>query len=244
MSLLQVDVREKAFGDTVVLQDIHLGLGGGEAAVLLGPSGCGKSTLLRIAAGLDRRFAGAVTINTAEEDGATDTPPIAFVFQEPRLMPWLTVAENIGYAVGKKFDVQRVEGLINDVGLSGHGAALPKALSGGMAQRVAIARALYTQPRILLLDEPFSAVDAFTRMKLQDLVLKLVEQRGISFLLVTHDIDEALYLGDRIYMMGAHDGRIQEEIEVDVPRPRDRRSPRLATLKNDVLTALHKAHVI
>jgi sulfonate transport system ATP-binding protein len=113
-----------------------------------------------------------------------------------------------------------------------------------MAQRVAIARALYTQPRILLLDEPFSAVDAFTRMKLQDLVLKLVEQRGISFLLVTHDIDEALYLGDRIYMMGAHDGRIQEEIEVDVPRPRDRRSPRLATLKNDVLTALHKAHVI
>ena len=244
MSLLQVDVREKAFGDTVVLQDIRLGLGDGEAAVLLGPSGCGKSTLLRIAAGLDRRFAGAVTINTAEEDGATDTPPIAFVFQEPRLMPWLTVAENIGYAAGKKFDVQRVEGLINDVGLSGHGAALPKALSGGMAQRVAIARALYTQPRILLLDEPFSAVDAFTRMKLQDLVLKLVEQRGISFLLVTHDIDEALYLGDRIYMMGAHDARIQEEIEVDVPRPRDRRSPRLATLKNDVLTALHKAHVI
>ncbi|EKJ93104.1 aliphatic sulfonates ABC transporter ATP-binding protein [Bradyrhizobium lupini HPC(L)] len=244
MSLLQVDVREKAFGDTVVLQDIHLGLGDGEAAVLLGPSGCGKSTLLRIAAGLDRRFAGAVTINTAEEDGATDTPPIAFVFQEPRLMPWLTVSENIGYAAGKKFDVQRVEGLINDVGLSGHGAALPKALSGGMAQRVAIARALYTQPRILLLDEPFSAVDAFTRMKLQDLVLKLVEQRGISFLLVTHDIDEALYLGDRIYMMGARDGRIQEEIEVDVPRPRDRRSPRLATLKNDVLTALHKAHVI
>ena len=244
MSLLQVDVREKAFGDTVVLQDIHLGLGDGEAAVLLGPSGCGKSTLLRIAAGLDRRFAGAVTINTAEEDGATDTPPIAFVFQEPRLMPWLTVSENIGYAAGKKFDVQRVEGLINDVGLSGHGAALPKALSGGMAQRVAIARALYTQPRILLLDEPFSAVDAFTRMKLQDLVLKLVEQRGISFLLVTHDIDEALYLGDRIYMMGAHDGRIQEEIEVDVPRPRDRRSPRLAILKNDVLTALHKAHVI
>ncbi|MGP4668544.1 ABC transporter ATP-binding protein [Agrobacterium pusense] len=244
MSLLQVDVREKAFGDTVVLQDIHLGLGDGEAAVLLGPSGCGKSTLLRIAAGLDRRFAGAVTINTAEEDGATDTPPIAFVFQEPRLMPWLTVAENIGYAAGKKFDVQRVEGLINDVGLSGHGAALPKALSGGMAQRVAIARALYTQPRMLLLDEPFSSVDAFTRMKLQDLVLKLVEQRGISFLLVTHDIDEALYLGDRIYMMGAHDGRLQEEIEVDVPRPRDRRSPRLATLKNDVLTALHKAHVI
>lgn len=113
-----------------------------------------------------------------------------------------------------------------------------------MAQRVAIARALYTRPRILLLDEPFSAVDAFTRMKLQDLVLKIVEQRGISFLLVTHDIDEALYLGDRIYMMGAHDGRIQQRIEVHVPRPRDRRSPQLASLKNEVLTALHNAHVI
>lgn len=242
MSLLNVDVREKAFGDTVVLQDIHLTLGNGEAAVLLGPSGCGKSTLLRIAAGLDRRFSGTVKVQQAEADAAS--PPIAFVFQEPRLMPWLTVAENIGYAAGKKYDVQRVEGLINDVGLSGHGGALPKALSGGMAQRVAIARALYTRPRILLLDEPFSAVDAFTRMKLQDLVLKIIEQRGISFLLVTHDIDEALYLGDRIYMMGANDGRIQQRIEVDVPRPRDRRSPHLATLKNEVLTALHNAHVI
>lgn len=242
MSLLNVDVREKAFGDTVVLQDIHLTLGDGEAAVLLGPSGCGKSTLLRIAAGLDRRFSGTVKVQQVEEDQAS--PPIAFVFQEPRLMPWLTVAENIGYAAGKKYDVERVEGLINDVGLSGHAGALPKALSGGMAQRVAIARALYTRPRILLLDEPFSAVDAFTRMKLQDLVLKIVEQRGISFLLVTHDIDEALYLGDRIYMMGAHDGRIQQRIEVDVPRPRDRRSPHLASLKNEVLTALHNAHVI
>ncbi len=244
MSLLNVDVREKTFGDTVVLQDIHLTLGDGEAAVLLGPSGCGKSTLLRIAAGLDRHFSGAVKVQQAKEVQASDSPPIAFVFQEPRLMPWLTVAENIGYAAGKKYDVERVEGLINDVGLSGHGSALPKALSGGMAQRVAIARALYTRPRILLLDEPFSAVDAFTRMKLQDLVLKLVEQRGISFLLVTHDIDEALYLGDRIYMMGAHDGRIQQRIEVDEPRPRDRRSPQLATLKNEVLTALHNAHVI
>lgn len=243
MSLLNVDVREKAFGDTVILQDIQLTLGDGEAAVLLGPSGCGKSTLLRIAAGLDRRFSGAVRIQQDEEK-ASDSPPIAFVFQEPRLMPWLTVAENIGYAAGRKYDVERVKGLIDDVGLSGHGRALPKALSGGMAQRVAIARALYTEPRILLLDEPFSAVDAFTRMKLQDLVLKLIEQRGISFLLVTHDIDEALYLGDRIYMMGAHDGRIQQRIEVDAPRPRDRRSPELAHLKNEVLTALHNAHVI
>ncbi|MGF9567256.1 ABC transporter ATP-binding protein [Neorhizobium sp. BT27B] len=244
MSLLDIDVREKAFGSTVVLHDIKLSLDNGEAAVLLGPSGCGKSTLLRIAAGLDKRFSGSVSVRAGQHGTTSTTPPVAFVFQEPRLMPWLTVAQNIGFADGTKFDSTRVAGLIADVGLTGHASTLPKALSGGMAQRVAIARALYTEPRILLLDEPFSAVDAFTRMKLQDLVLRLVEQRGISFLLVTHDIDEALYLGDRIYMMGAGDGGIQHDLSVDVARPRDRRAARLAELKSDVLTALQAAHVI
>lgn len=244
MSLLSIDVREKTFGTTVILHDIRLHLEDGEAAVLLGPSGCGKSTLLRIAAGLDQRFAGEVLVNVEQGRGKLPFPPVAFVFQEPRLMPWLTVAQNIGYADGRRFDATRVNRLIEDVGLSGHATTLPKALSGGMAQRVAIARALYTDPRILLLDEPFSAVDAFTRMKLQDLILKLVDQRGISFLLVTHDIDEALYLGDRIYMMGARNGGIQKEIDVDIARPRDRRAVRLSELKSDVLTALQVAHVI
>ena len=244
MSLLDIDVREKAFGSTIVLHDIRLSLDNGEAAVLLGPSGCGKSTLLRIAAGLDRRFSGKVSVNAGGDGPTSKGPPIAFVFQEPRLMPWLTVAQNIGYADGRRFNAARVNRLIDDVGLSGQAETLPKALSGGMAQRVAIARALYTEPRILLLDEPFSAVDAFTRMKLQDLVLKLVEQRAISFLLVTHDIDEALYLGDRIYMMGARDGGIQHDFSVDLARPRDRRAARLAELKSDVLTALQAAHVI
>ncbi|KQO80004.1 ABC transporter ATP-binding protein [Rhizobium sp. Leaf262] len=244
MSLLDIDVREKSFGNTIVLNDIRLHLEDGEAAVLLGPSGCGKSTLLRIAAGLDQRYAGEVSVNVVGDFGRPSFPPVAFVFQEPRLMPWLTVAQNIGYADGRRFDVAKVNRLIKDVGLDGHAATLPKALSGGMAQRVAIARSLYTEPRILLLDEPFSAVDAFTRMKLQDLILELVEQRGISFLLVTHDIDEALYLGDRIYMMGARNGGIQKDIDVDVPRPRDRHALRLAELKGEVLTALQVAHVI
>ncbi|MBW6424221.1 ABC transporter ATP-binding protein [Rhizobium sp. XQZ8] len=244
MSILDIDVRNKSFGDITVLHDVHLALHDGEAAVLLGPSGCGKSTLLRIAAGLDKRFTGNVLVNVNEPGRRSASPAIAFVFQEPRLMPWLTVAQNIGYADGPRFNAARVERLIADVGLNGHARTLPKALSGGMAQRVAIARALYTEPRILLLDEPFSAVDAFTRMKLQDLVLQLIERRGISFLLVTHDIDEALYLGDRIYMMGARDGGIQHDLMVDVPRPRDRRAPRLAELKNEVLTALQAAHVI
>lgn len=244
MTLLDINVREKAFGSTIVLHDIQLSLHAGEAAVLLGPSGCGKSTLLRIAAGLDRRYSGTVSLAPEEVGNLPDSPPVAFVFQEPRLMPWLSVAQNIGYADGSRFDRERVERLIVDVGLAGHAQTLPKALSGGMAQRVAIARALYTAPRILLLDEPFSAVDAFTRMKLQDLVLKLVEQRNISFLLVTHDIDEALYLGDRIYMMGARDGGIQHDLAVDLSRPRDRRAARLAELKSEVLTALQAAHVI
>lgn len=246
MTLLDIEVKEKAFGGTVVLQDVRLILTEGEAAVLLGPSGCGKSTLLRIAAGLDRQFTGQVSLGPGAGDPADHhrAPPVAFVFQEPRLMPWLTVAQNIGYADGRRYDRPRVERLIDDVGLTGHAQALPKALSGGMAQRVAIARALYTEPRILLFDEPFSAVDAFTRMKLQDLVLALVERRGISFLLVTHDIDEALYLGDRIYMMGAREGGLQRQIVVDEPRPRDRRAQRLADLKSEVLTSLQAAHLI
>ncbi|NTJ44644.1 ATP-binding cassette domain-containing protein [Agrobacterium larrymoorei] len=243
MSLLDIDVREKSFGNTVVLNDIHLHLEDGEAAVLLGPSGCGKSTLLRIAAGLDQRFAGEVSVNVQRDHGRSSFPPVAFVFQEPRLMPWLTVAQNIGYADGRRFDVSKVNRLIEDVGLDGHAATLPKALSGGMAQRVAIARALYTEPRILLLDEPFSAVDAFTRMKLQDLILKLVEQRGISFLLVTHDIDEALYLGDRIYMMGAKNGGIQKDIDVDVARPTRRFIAREAGASEEQVLAANGAEV-
>lgn len=239
MSVLDIDVAEKAFGSTVILRQVRLQLAEREAAILLGPSGCGKSTLLRIAGGLDARFTGHVTRPGGESD-----QDVTFVFQEPRLMPWLTVAENVGFRDGKGFDKTRANKLIADVGLQGFADALPKALSGGMAQRVAIARALYTAPRILLMDEPFSAVDAFTRMKLEDLVLELVASRGISFLLVTHDIDEALYLGDRIYMMGSRPGTIQREIVVDVERPRDRRDPRLSSLKVEVLTALQEAQLI
>lgn len=242
MSILSVEVREKAFGDSVILRDVRVTLEAGEAAALLGPSGCGKSTLLRIAAGLDRNFTGRV--EGGEPESAGGRPPLAFVFQEPRLFPWLTVAENVGYADGRRYDRGRVEALLADVGLAGSAETLPKALSGGMAQRAALARALYTEPRILLLDEPFSAVDAFTRMKLQDLALSLVARRGVGFLLVTHDIDEALYLGDRIAIMGARPGRIQRELTVDLPRPRDRRDRRLADLKGEILTSLHEAHAI
>src|SRR5690606_36093422 len=139
---------------------------------------------------------------------------------------------------------ERVAQLIAEVGLEGFAEALPKQLSGGMAQRVALARGLYSRPRVLLLDEPFSAVDAFTRMKLQDLLLQLAEHHAIALLLVTHDVDEALYLSDRVLVMGSRPSGIRQELSVALPRPRDRRDPELARLKAEALTELHLAHAI
>ncbi|MBD8613773.1 ABC transporter ATP-binding protein [Pseudomonas putida] len=234
-ALLSIHVRRKAFGDTLVLRDVELQLQPGEIVSLLGPSGCGKSTLLRIAAGLDRDYSGE--LNSAGES-------VAFVFQEPRLMPWLDVARNIGFHDDARYDKAWVGQLIDEVGLSGFAQALPKALSGGMAQRVAIARGLYSRPRVLLLDEPFSAVDAFTRMKLQDLLLDLARRHDIALLLVTHDVDEALYLSDRVLVMGHRASGIGSAIDVGLAQPRDRRDPVLAGLKVQALTQLHAAHVV
>lgn len=234
-ALLSIHVRRKAFGDTLVLRDVELQLQPGEVVSLLGPSGCGKSTLLRIAAGLDRDYSGE--LNSAGES-------VTFVFQEPRLMPWLDVARNIGFHDDARYDKAWVGQLIDEVGLSGFAQALPKALSGGMAQRVAIARGLYSRPRVLLLDEPFSAVDAFTRMKLQDLLLDLARRHDIALLLVTHDVDEALYLSDRVLVMGHRASGIGSAIDVGLAQPRDRRDSVLAGLKVQALTQLHAAHVV
>lgn len=232
-ALLNVRVERKSFAANTVLRHIDLQLQEREVVSLLGPSGCGKSTLLRIAAGLERDFSGEVSRGDGE---------VAFVFQEPRLMPWLTVEQNIGFSAGEQYDRQWVRQLISEVGLDGFAEALPKQLSGGMAQRVALARGLYSRPKVLLLDEPFSAVDAFTRMKLQDLLLQLAEHHGIALLLVTHDVDEALYLSDRVLVMGNQSIRLQ--LPVALARPRDRRDVELARLKGEALTELHLAHAI
>jgi len=233
---LEVRHIQKRFADVVALQDVSFEVAAGEVVALLGPSGCGKSTLLRMVAGLERQFGGRVLVDG--ESVAGPSTKVGVMFQEPRLMPWLTVAENIGFGLRGKVDQDDLTSLIQQVGLAGFEQALPKQLSGGMAQRVAIARGLITRPSLLLLDEPFSAVDAFTRMHLQELLLEVVNRRGATILLVTHDVDEALYLSDRVIVMSPRPGRIETTVQVPLPRPRDRRAPALAALRSDVLAAL------
>ena len=241
--LLDVRVTDKRFDDKRILKDVAIDLHEGEVVSLVGPSGCGKSTLLRIIAGLDRTYEGAVVFDGRPLAGRS--PEIGFIFQEPRLLPWLSVGRNIAFGdAARPGAASEAERLLAEVGLEGYAEALPRSLSGGQAQRVAIARGLFTQPRLLLLDEPFSAVDAFTRMKLQDLLRQIARQHGITLLLVTHDIDEALYLSDRVFIMGANPGIVRDVLEVPLAKPRDRRDESLARLKSQVLTELYAAHAI
>lgn len=243
-ALLNLHVRQKQFGDRTVLRDVALQLHAGEIASLVGASGCGKSTLLRLVAGLDRQYEGSIYLDGHRLHGVTQE--IGLIFQEPRLLPWLSVADNVGF---NRFDTAtpanqdaQVRQLLREVGLDDARDFLPKQLSGGMAQRAAIARGLFNRPRLLLLDEPFSAVDAFTRMRLQDLLLSLVHEHGLTVLLVTHDIDEAAYLSDRVLTMGQ--GDILADTIVDLPRPRNRHDDGLAHARDSILRVLEDIHVV
>lgn len=237
-NLLNLAVAAKDFQALRILKKVRFGIDSGEIVSLVGPSGCGKSTLLRIIAGLDTSYQGEVRIR--------DKPPhlhsrdVGLIFQEPRLLPWLTVAENVAFDVGRKGrNDPYVTRLLAEVGLSDFARAYPKQLSGGMAQRVAIARGLFTQPSLLLLDEPFSAVDAFTRRRLQDLLLSVSGHHGTTLLLVTHDVNEAVYLSDRVIVLADRPGRISGQVIVGAERPRDRRNPHLARREAEVLTLLN-----
>ena len=242
-SALDVHVRAKRFGERLILDDVRIRLAPGEVACLVGASGCGKSTLLRIAAGLDSAFEGRVHVDGRRHD--TPSRAVGVVFQEPRLFPWCSVADNIAFETGGAVpDDAAVASLLAEVGLSGYQRALPRELSGGQAQRVALARALAGRPRVLLLDEPFSAVDAFTRMKLQDLLTGLVRSKGIAALLVTHDIDEAAYLGDRVLVLDANPGRLRETIALPLARPRDREDRALAAGRTQVFQSLRVAQAL
>jgi ABC-type nitrate/sulfonate/bicarbonate transport system ATPase subunit len=225
------------------LKDISLSITPGELVSLVGPSGCGKSTLLRLIAGLDTPDAGELLVGA--DPISKPSAERGLVFQDPNLFPWLTVRKNIesglvarGVLREKRSEVGEFMGL---VGLEAFADAYPHHLSGGMAQRAALARALINHPKILLLDEPLGALDAFTRMRMQDEVLRLWENRRTTMLLVTHDIDEAIYMSDRILIMTQRPGRIDREIEITLERPRDRTGDSFLRLRSEILGHLHLA---
>jgi len=224
------------------LDAISISVGPGEILAIVGGSGCGKSTLLRAISGLDTPSQGRVLL-----DGQLVTSPhekIGIIFQEPRLLPWLSVADNVGFGLEDRPRAERKERVADAlvrVGLTDKAKMWPRELSGGQAQRVAIARALVPLPEVLLLDEPFSALDAFTRVDLQDHLLDLWTDLRPTLILVTHDVDEAIVLADRIMVMRPQPGRILEEIEAELPRPRDRQSAAFDSVKWRVLAALDRS---
>jgi sulfonate transport system ATP-binding protein len=210
-----------------------------EAVALVGTSGCGKTTLLRIISGIERATGGGLSLRGDAVTGPRRDVGVAF--QEPRLMPWLTARKNIRLALldlAPAAQAAAIGDLLRDLGLVDFADALPRQLSGGMAQRVAIARALARKPQVLLLDEPFSALDNFTRLKLQDHLGVLWEKSRFTLILVTHDIEEAVALSDRIIVMRGQPGRVYREVTVDLPRPRKRTAPEFQAIKEKVTIAL------
>jgi len=235
--MLVVNDISKAFQAHQVLRGVNLEVKRGEVVSLVGGSGSGKSTLLRIIGGLSKFDRGSVRVNGKAISGPSRE--IGFVFQEPRLLPWLSVHENVGFAAGKQERSDPyIDELLDEVGLKEFANALPKQLSGGMAQRVSLARGLYTRPPLLLLDEPFSAVDAFTRISLQQLLAKVVRHHHVTVVLVTHDVEEAVYLSDRVYVLGGRPGAVVAEVSIAGGSPRKRSDEALIANKNIILNHL------
>ncbi len=225
------------------LRDVSLTVRPGEFVSLLGPSGCGKSTMLRIIAGLDRPDAGECVV-----DGAIVRAPSlsrGVVFQDHRLLPWLTVRENVLLAlhkapIGQDGREARVLELLDLVGLSAFAGAKPHQLSGGMSQRAAIARALAPRPRLLLLDEPLGALDSLTRSRLQGELLRLWEHEKVTVIMVTHDVEEAVYLSNRVFVMEPRPGRVRGIFDVSIPYPRRRVDADFVALRQSILDILER----
>lgn len=243
--LLSIKKLNKSFqrdqNNLTVLDGIHLDIEQGEFISIVGSSGCGKSTLLRLIAGLDSDYQGEILLNKIPIQG-TDLKR-GLIFQEHRLLPWLTVSENIHLALeetglSRSEKNARVNEHIEIVGLTGFENAYPHELSGGMAQRVAIARGLVNKPDILLLDEPFGALDAMTRSHLQAELQRIWQHEKITMILVTHDIEEAVYLGDRVIVMSARPGKIKEIIPIPLAHPRHKDSESLFNFRNQALHLL------
>jgi len=234
-----------AGGAVDALRHVDLSISRGECVTLLGPSGCGKSTLLRVIAGLVDGYDGEVIVEGKPITGTGAER--GMVFQDHRLFPWLSALDNVRIALdnsvlgARERTEQAVEHLAL-VGLQGFEHAYPGQLSGGMAQRVAIARALVSRPRVLLLDEPFGALDAITRAHMQGELARILERENITAIFVTHDVDEAIYLGDRVVVMARRPGRIRTQFPVAIERPRRRTDPAFNLLKEQILGFLEQDH--
>ena len=228
---------------TNAVTDVNVSMYNGEFVSLVGTSGCGKSTILRMIAGLIAPTTGELTING--DKITAPGPNIGMVFQKPTLFPWLTVEDNVAFSLkmqGKlKEGMEDVQRLIKVIGLEKFKKDYPGQLSGGMAQRVALARAMISKPGILLMDEPLGALDAFTRMNMQNEILDMWQVNKQLVVMVTHDIDEAIHMSSRILVMEAHTGRILEEIKIDMDYPRNRSSSSFVEYRNHILDLLHFA---
>ena len=238
--LLVIDEIEKTFQlkDSTVnaIDKVSFSVREGEFVSIVGASGCGKSTMLRLIAGLEQPTSGSITLH-----GNKITEPslqVGMVFQESRLFPWASIRSNIEFGISYKADKkqkqQDAQKFINLVGLQGFEKALPKQLSGGMQQRAAIARGLINNPEILLMDEPFGALDAITRINMQNETLRIWQEDKKTVILVTHDIDEAIYLSDRIIVLSSRPGRVKKIISVDLPRPRDRSNQEFIRIRKEI----------
>lgn len=226
---------------TNALESINLEMHEGEFISVVGTSGCGKSTLLRLIAGLIRPTTGTLTVNGEPITGPD--PSRGMVFQQPTLFPWLTVEKNISFSFRMRHKLkgneEQVQRILDVIGLTAFKDDYPAQLSGGMAQRVALARSLICQPEILLLDEPLGALDAFTRMSMQDEILNTWRNTRQLVVMVTHDIDEAIYMGTKVIVMEPRPGRIMGEIPIALDYPRNRSSSQFVKYRNQILDMLH-----
>lgn len=242
---LHLDGVSKRYGDNLAVRSISAQIPAHTISVIVGPSGCGKSTLLRIISGLDDPSEGTVSFEGERVDGVPDG--LAMVFQDysRSLYPWMRVGKNVAFPlskVPKAERAQRVAEALDAVGLGDRSHLYPWQMSGGMQQRVAIARALASQPKLLVMDEPYASVDAQTRADLEDLLLRIQRQLGITVLVVTHDIDESVYLADHIIVLSTPPSVVAETIEVDLPHPRDqvttKTDPRFVEIRGHVAQLL------
>ena len=248
-TVLKLDNVSKSFAKietddvTHALSSVTTTMESGEFISMVGPSGCGKSTILRLVAGLIQPTTGSITLNGKPIEGPG--PDRGMMFQKATLFPWLTVYDNIAFSLkmqGKlKGNEDRVEEMIKTIGLQDFREDYPGQLSGGMAQRVALVRSLINEPPVLLLDEPLGALDAFTRMNMQDEILRIWQKKQQLAIMVTHDVDEAIYMGTRVLVMDSHPGRIVSDLKIDQPYPRDRSSREFVEYRNEILKQLHFA---